>query len=508
VTHPIALAAIHAEPVSALDRAQLVAASDDAAERAVLSAVIFHGALDEALTVVEMRMFYSLAHKSIFRIACDLTKGGQPLDEQTIGSVLQREGTIEKFGGFEYLTGLRTATPDATHVRAHAKTVAMLYQQRRVVETAMSIVTDGLASKSDPSSYVDRALKKITESVERQRGTHLVQMYDTVRARSEAWRKMRETGYVGGLRTGIGAFDQHTDGLPRPGVTMLGAETGAGKSILGWNIGNNVADTPDIRGRAQGVVYVSGEMDDEELHDRAVCARAGVSLRKLRRVMMGASAHPNEQPISADDARTIEDNVLAAMQWLETRPIFTFARVADIHDIRGAVRDANRTLIDNAADPRDPPEVALVVVDFMQMMQVSEADRFDLALTQLGYALRDLAAEKKLAVLALAQKNDRSEKRDGGAFSNRDFKHSSGLAEPAALAGFLDRPVLGMGKRSEDDRMKWRNYSELHFTKGRQVGLGRVQLYFDGPRFHIRDPKAGEFAGLWDDPPTGGKARR
>ena len=484
--------------------------ADENAERAVLAA-LFHGHVEDAAAVVDARAFYWPAHQAVFRAAADLAKGKQPVDAQTIASALDRAGTLAKFGGIEWVAGLRAASPDVENVKAHAKIVASLYAQRRVVEVAMSIVTDGLAGRDDPGAFVDRSLQRINAAVERTRDTRIVQMTDVVRARVAEWQRMREHGYVGGLKTGIRGLDQKTDGLAIGGLTMLAAATGAGKSVAGWTIANNIADARTPGGGSQPVVYVSGEMDANELHDRGVCARAKVSLRKLRRVCMGAADEPEDAPLSRDDREIIERNVQIAQQELDQAPIFLYPRVADIQDIRGALRDANRTLVENAADPRNPAKVKLLVVDYLQMMRLAKSERHDLALGTFANELKEIAAENKLAVVALAQINQGAKKRDGGAFANEDLKHSTGMSDAAHTVAFLDRPVLGMGKSSEEEKKKWAHYAEIHITKGRSHAHGRIQIFFDGARFTMRDAKPYEFQGLFQDDdssrPAPGKRR-
>lgn len=495
VVHPIRLAAIQSEHASMLDDAALVANSDEGAERAVLAAIIFHGALDEAQAVVEARMFYYPAHVAVFCAVEQLVTSQQPIDEQTIASALDRQGKLASIGGIEFVFGLRGATPNADHVRAHAKIVAGLYMQRRVVHAAMGIVSDGLAGRSDPQAFVNRSVKRIVDSVERVKDTRLVQMYDVVDERVRAWQTMRERGYVGGLHTGIASIDKRTDGLARPGLSVLSAGTGVGKSILGWAIATSVADArEEATGRAQGVVYVSGEMSAQQMHDRAICARAGCSLRELRRVCMGASDFDDEAPISRDDRNAIESNVLQAQNWLAARPLFLFARAADLQDIRGAIRDAQRELTANAMVSGKAASVVLVVVDYIQMMGLAKADRHDLALSQFASGLAQIGGESNVAMVALAQTNDAPNKRDGGGFRNTDLKNASSMADPASLVAFLERP--GMSKKTAEARKKWANYAELNITKGRDHAQGKIRLFIDGARFSIRDPKPREFDAL------------
>lgn len=497
MVHPIQLAAVEAEPVTALQRDQLHRCADENAERAVLAS-LFRGAIEDVLPILVPSSFYWPGHVAIFRVAAQLHDAKQPIDEQTIGSALDRAGTLDRFGGMPFLAELRTATPDVAHARAHAKIVADLAAQRRLVETCMSVVTDGLAGKDEPSAFVNRALTRITNSIERAKDSKLITTREAVRARTVAWKRMQTSGYEGGLLTGIEGIDKR-DGLASPGLSIFAAETGAGKTVLGWSIGCFVANALGVGGRRQAVIYVSGEVDEKKLHDRAVCSRAGITLRMLRRVMMNATDYRNEAPLSRDERETIRQDVYDAQAWLEASPIFIYPRIAGIEDIRAAIRDARRQIVEDTPPDTEPAKIALVEVDYMQMMRLVKADRHDLMLTNFAEGLATIASEEQLAVLGLAQANSGSKKREGGGFSNLDLKNASSMADPASLVGFLERPVLAMGTEPEEKRAQWEHFARLHITKGRESAHGGVSLYFDGSRSFIRDAYPGEFSHLFND---------
>ena len=494
MTHPLAVAKVEAEAVTALERAQLVRCADENAERAVLAS-LFHDAIEDVLPLLVPSSFYWPGHQAVFRIATQLHEAKQPIDEQTIGSALDRAGLLDKFD-MSFLHSLRTATPDVTHARAHAQIVADLHTQRRVVETAMLVVTEGLAGKDNPQAFVNRAASRMTKAIERTKETRLVSMRQAVRARSVTWKHQREVGYEGGLLTGLVALDEKTDGLARPGFSVFAAETGAGKTVIGWTIAQNVASCADIDGRRQAVVYVSGEVNEEKLHDRAVCSRAGITLRVLARVMAGAPDYPRESVLSPMDRDEIRRKVNEAQLWLEAAPLYVYPRVAGLDDIRSALREAKREIAEETPKGQQPARVTLLVVDYLQMMKLPEADRHDLRLSLFAEGLATIANEELIAVVALVQANSGAKKREGGAFSNLDLKSASSMADPASLVAFLERKILAMGKADAEKKRAWANYSEIHITKGRAHSQGRMPFFFDGSRSIIRDAGPSEFSHL------------
>lgn len=445
-------------------------ACDESAERAVLSAVVFaRGAIDDVRSILEPKDFFVGAHRHIYAAALAISDSGDPVDQQLIGSHLTRKRKFEEVGGWAFLADLQSATPAPENVGAHAKVVASLARHRRVVDAARLIVADGSSSASDSDAFTDRAEKLIQQAAERADAVPVSAIWQVVQRRAKQLEQNRSAGTGMGIPTPWESVNAVTRGMRFGSVSVVAALTGGGKSIYALQVARHVA-AMDLNGEKLAALYVSGEMSEEELVDRATCSEAEV----------------NEYTYAAEFDR---DDVMVARDKLSRLRLYLHAKIASIADVRYALRDAQRDLRANRADRSvAPPRIGLIVIDYLQLMRVSKsADRYDLALGEFVMELKDIANEHRLHVLALAQINKESKKREGGRPTTEDLKHSTGISDAAHSVMFIHRPWL------IDPNSSRKEFAEFVITKGRSHATGGIKMRFDGERYRFVEPAPGEF---------------
>lgn len=490
-------AEVEAASLPVIDPRETAVVADDGAEIAVCAAVLHAaGAVSEVRDILVASDFHNEARGAIYRATLDLADTGDSIDEQTVASWLTRRRLFERYGGWGWLTAFRTGTPAPEHVRSHAKTVAELAVARRVVEAARAIVADGLSSPDEPAKFVSRAARRISEAATfRDRGKVRV-MYDVMTERAEVVKREREEALSRGLPTGFHTLDSVTGGLRLKKTTYVGAETSGGKSVFAWQVATHIASVL-FNGMRCAVVYVSGEMDEDELCDRGVCAMAGVS--ELR--MFAKERTPDE-----------EDRIVAAQNRLASLPIFIYARIASLEDIRAALRDADRQLssLGLASDPEKPLRVRLLVVDYIQMMRLPSADRHDISLGNFAGELKDMAKERDMHVLVPTQENTKQRRaRADDTQTTQDLQHSTGMGQAADTVMFIRRKWLGMRGRPREERDPWKTHAEFRITKGRShTAHAVIPMRFEGEFFRFVEPEPGEFDHLNDGAVVAPKPRR
>jgi replicative DNA helicase len=485
----------------AIDPKATLAVADVASEARICAAAIFiKGAIDEICTLVKPDDMHKPAHAEVLRAVLSLAQTGDAIDEATVAAHLRRRRTFDAMGGDEWLASLREMVPSMETLRTLATTVAELAVARRVVETARRVVADGLASTEEPRAFVERAMSRMHTAGEQRAAVSVVLACDAADRLREKWERQRADGQdEAGMPTGFQGLDVLMGGLRWKTISLVAALTGRGKSVFSSQVANTLAGTI-YNGHKVGVTIVSGEMDDEAWTVRSIASRAGVSERSMQRVMAGSPDRPGEKPIDPHDADLRWNYVIQSMADFRSSPIAIYPRIADVNQVRAAVRDANRQFRQNSSDPKNAPRTRLLIVDYVQMMRVStKAERHDIALQEFVYGLKDIADEQDLHVMALAQVNKGAKQRD---FSTEDMKNSSALGEAAHSVIYLNRPALEMEKASEK-REKWWSYAEFQVTKGRSHGVGEIPMRFEGEFYRFVEPKPGEFDHL-----TGGREER
>jgi replicative DNA helicase len=262
---------------------------------------------------------------------------------------------------------------------------------------------------------------------------------DAIVARLDA----RPRGRPGGdtVPTGFVSIDRALGGgLRRGDLVVLGGDVGAGKSALALGIALRVAalHTP--------VAFVSGEMDQERLLERALAIEGGVALDDIR----AATTRPEERAA-----------IGAAAVRLRGLPLTVLPLAApDLDDVLGQL---------TAPDP------GLVVLDYLQLAPPPRgASRAtldeDVALAL--RALKALAVDRRLACLVVTQLPRFERARADRRPSLEDYGHLGSVKQHADVALSLYREEMyapGVGVEGA---------TELIVSKNRNGPTGWVDLYF------------------------------
>ena len=126
--------------------------------------------------------------------------------------------------------------------------------------------------------------------------------------------------------------------------------------------------------------------------------------------------------------------------------------------------------------------LGLIVVDYLQLIQPrTMSDNVVQQITEISRALKGLARELHVPVLALSQLSRAVEQRSPQIPRLSDLRDSGSIEQDSDVVLFIYRDV-----RDNEDSAK-RNQAEIHIAKHRNGPLGKVPLYFDEKRVSFRD---------------------
>jgi replicative DNA helicase len=384
---------------------------DPAAERAVVAACMADPKrIAEVATVLRPDDFVIEAHRLIFEAALDADQRGIRLDTLTFADFLRTRGHLTRVGGLAYLAELDTAAPLAANALEYARIVAEKATRRRalaVLTPAMSTLASPVGDTADAIASVQLGLLEVAE--QRQAGDlqpfsqtlqHSLDLIDTLREHG---------GGVTGLATGYPELDRMLTGLHPGELILLAARPGVGKSALALNIAGHVA----LR-EGKPVAVFSLEMPDNQLGLRLLSAEGRVSLKRLREGGLSdtdfhkindASAHLHQAPLFIDDSGTLTP-----------------------FDVRARCRRLKQR----------QKQLGLVVVDYLQLMASSgRTYSREQEVAQCSRALKQLAKELEVPVLALSQLNRKVEDRRGGRPMLSDLRESGALEQDADVVLFI-----------------------------------------------------------------------
>lgn len=205
-----------------------------------------------------------------------------------------------------------------------------------------------------------------------------------------------------GMTTGLPDVDAHLNVDPG-GMVVLAGRPGSGKSLLGSQIAWHF-----VAERGEGVLSFSAEMTAKELMERDLARIANVRLD---------SSSGKTKLTPADGAalmKAAEDyQMLATQLWYDDTPTLSIQHIRARHAEVSAVNG--------------PP--ALVVIDYLQLMQMPKADRRDLAIGEVTRQLKVFAQEANCLVLLLCQLNRGPESRPGGVPMLADLRDSGAIEQ-------------------------------------------------------------------------------
>jgi replicative DNA helicase len=230
-------------------------------------------------------------------------------------------------------------------------------------------------------------------------------------------------------------------GLRRGDLVVLGGDIGSGKSALALGVALRVARA------GTGVAYLSGEMDEERLMERALAMEGRVAVDELRTAKL------------TDQTRAAVGGAAVRLRGL---PLATLPLAAP--DFETAARQL---------DALDPP--GLVVVDYLQLVPGPAATARPTQDEDLALVLRRLKAlamERRAALLVVSQLPEFDAKRPNPRPALDDFGHLGAVKQHADVAlGLFREEMYNPGYGVE-------GATELIVLKNRNGPTGFVDLYF------------------------------
>lgn len=407
------------------------------AEQAVIGSILMSAtALDDCAEVLNPGDFYRPAHEAILRAAIAVQAKQEPADAITVGNELERTGDLARVGGRAYLNECIGSIAVYTNATHYAEIVVEKAKRRLIDAAARRILSEVESGTSDADAILERAEEEIGHiSAARQRVT--VKPLSTTLEQTVA---ALESGMPNFTPTPWGDLDDFIHGW-RPGALhVVAARPGGGKSLMGLQAAVGMAQT------GKAVTYAVMEMDTDELNIRLLAQSTKVGMDSL-----------SKRRLSSMEWSKIRDKVphLAAMPlFVDDMPRQTVAHV------RAHARHVARR-----------SDLGMIVVDYIQQIQPADHLLNRPRHEQIAHttsALKALAREMNVPVVAMAQVNRGSAERLDKAPQMHDLRESGSIE--------ADADVIAMLHRQHDDDPE----VECYIRKARQGRLGHFKLAWFG----------------------------
>ncbi|MDO5746649.1 MAG: replicative DNA helicase [Actinomycetaceae bacterium] len=417
------------------------------AEQAVLGAMMMS---KDAIADVTMEIrdtdYYRPAHETIHNAVIDLYGKGEPADALTVAHFLEMSGELERIGGAPYLHSIIASVPTAANAGYYARIVKETAQLRRLVEAGTRIVQLGYAAQGgDVDALVNAAQTEIFTLTQRNESEDYAIIGDLIdEAISEMEAIQQDNGKLQGVPTGFTDLDNVTHGLHGGQMIIVAARPAMGKSTFALD----VCRAASVKHSETSVIF-SLEMSRQEIVMRMLSAEASVPLSKMRGGRMDsvewtrvakAAAAIDEAPLFIDDSPN--------MSLTEIRS--KCRRLKQQHNLR------------------------LVVVDYLQLMSSGKrVESRQQEVSEFSRALKLLAKELDVPVIAVAQLNRGPEQRTDHKPMLSDLRESGSLEQDADVVLLLNRPSA----YNEEDRP---GEADVIIAKHRNGPTATIALSFLG----------------------------
>jgi len=427
-------------------------------------------------------------HGRIFQAIARRVEAGQLADAVTLKAEFDHSGILEEVGGTAYLARLLTAMVGIINAGEYGRAIHDAWLRRQLIDIGETVVNKafGADPELDGGQQIEAAEQCLFDlamhgsndggfvSFERALTTAIV----------DAERAFRRSGHVSGLTTGLRDLDAKTGGLHPSDLVILAGRPGMGKSSLACKIAFGAAKALHSEARARDgnvqppatVAIFSLEMSADQLATRLLAEQSQVSSDRIRK---------------GEILQKDFDRFVQVSRTLSGLPI-------EIDDTAALTLSAMRT---RARRLKRTKGLALIVIDYLQLMRPAAGTRPEnrvLEISQITQALKAIAKELSVPVLALSQLSRQVENREDKRPQLSDLRESGTIEQDADQVMFIYReeyyleqrePQQGRFDNEEKYRAavdKWKqdmerahNKADLIIAKQRHGPTGGIQLFFE-----------------------------
>lgn len=386
---------------------------DIPAEQSVLGGMMLSkDAIADVVEQIKGMDFYRPAHELIYDSILDLYGRGEPADAVTVAAELTKRGEISRIGGAPYLHTLISMVPTAANAGYYARIVRERAVLRRLVEAGTRIVQLGYATDGgDVDDIVNNAQAEVYAVTEQRTSEDYLPLADIINGTME---EIEAAGHRGegmvGVPTGFIELDKLTNGLHPGQMIVLAARPAIGKSTLGIDIARSAA----IKNKMASVIF-SLEMSRNEITMRMLSAEARVPLQNMRK---GTMRDDDWQKLASTMGRMSE-----APLFIDDSPNMS------LMEIRAKCRRLKQR-----------HNLKLVVIDYLQLMSSGKrVESRQQEVSEFSRALKLLAKELEVPVIAISQLNRGAEQRTDKRPQMSDLRESGSIEQDADIVILLHR---------------------------------------------------------------------
>ena len=420
-------------------------------EQAVLGALMLDNeAFDAIGGDLSVEDFTVGEHRAIYEAITHLILAQRPADVVTVYERLRVVGAKVR-EPLQYLNELVGSTPSAANLARYASIVRNRSLLRGTVRAARQAIdlchNTGGREPAEIIDQVQASFLRLTDSSKRDNDDFrpiLPSLTRVVERIDELFNRPDRDG-ITGTSTGFADLDARLDGMHGGELIVVGGRPSMGKTSFAMNIAEHVA----IQLRLP-VAVLSLEMPTDQLTIRMLASVSRISQHRLRK----GALEDDDWPRLTRGVELMHDAPIDVLDSSAITPSALKARVRRLFRERG--------------------KLGLLVVDYLQLMSGDHAgaDMRAVEVAEISRALKQLAKELDVPIIALSQLNRGVEQRPNKRPVVSDLRESGAIEQDADVILFIYRDEV-YNPDSAD-----RGTAEIIVAKQRNGPIGTVRLAF------------------------------
>ena len=413
------------------------------AEQSVIGSMIMdRAAIITASETLVAEDFYHNQYAVLFDSMIELFNQNKPVDFITLQNKLKEKDLPPEITSLEYINDLVAAVPTSANIRYYANIVKEKAMLRRLIKVTETIQNECYAGNEELETIFSNTEKNVFQLLQSQDSGDFVPIRQIViNALDRIEKASRIQGNVTGIATGFIDLDYRMSGLQPSDLILVAARPSMGKTAFVLNIAQYTAFHSDL-----ATAIFSLEMSKEQLVNRLFSLESRVDAQMLR----------NGNLSDTDWEKLIE----GAGTIGRSKLIIDDTPGISIGELRSKCRKYKLE-----------HNIQLVIIDYLQLMSGNgRADSRQQEISEISRALKALARELHVPVIALSQLSRAVEQRPDHRPMLSDLRESGAIEQDADVVMFIYRDDY---YNKDSDK---KNIAEVIIAKQRNGPIGTVNL--------------------------------
>ena len=419
------------------------------AEKIILSCLLVnYEAIEVTIKTVRVETFYFINHQEIYKAIVEMYRKKLPINIFSVNNFLKETGCLDKIGGTKVLLELVNQIPNLVYLEEYVQLIQDKFLRRSLInlgyEAINSAYITNIPLEKILSDFEKKSFKLTNELVEEHKLT-------TAELFSNVFLELKEKALksdLPGLESGFYGLDSLTQGFQKSDLIILAGRPSMGKTAFILNITENILKKYKVP-----ILFFSLEMSKEQLIYRLLSNETGIGQTRLK---IGN--------LYKEDWHELKESI----QNYSRLPFFIDDQAnLTTQDIRSKIK---KILFEQN-------KIGLIVIDYLQLLLNSKLKPENRVqeLSQITRALKNLAKEFQIPVIALSQLSRNVENRINKRPVLSDLRESGSIEQDADLVLMLYRESYYNAMIEKNEKI---TPAELIIAKHRNGPLGVVELEF------------------------------